>query len=37
MNVPAWPCPECLQLNHAATTTCDRCGETIPTTWGDDA
>ena len=29
MNVPAWPCPECLQLNHAATTTCDRCGVSI--------
>jgi len=37
MNVPAWPCPECLQLNHPATTTCSACGETIPTTWGDGA
>jgi len=22
MNVPAWPCPECLAMNHAATKTC---------------
>ena len=30
MNVPAWPCPECLQLNHPATTTCSACGLSVP-------